>query len=427
MSNVYSIDQGLPSSMDAERAVLGAILLDNGCIAQAETLTPAHFSLESHRRIYAHLLELWGDGIAADIITLCNFLKERNQIEGVGGSAYVASLTDGVPLRANIEHYVRIVNEKAQLRDIIIQANKAITRALEQQEKPSVILDDLNTEWVRIAANTHAKDKDIFLDVTKFIHQYNAGIDWRVEGAIEVGTNGMLMGMSGDAKSPAARALAVCLASGLPWLDLQVKRCRVALVSREDYAGTTARFIERFIRGNNLNEENIRPWLWVNSRAQIPSLLLDNPSDLRLLINNLKRRDIEFCILDVLNVLHTKDENDNTEMRKVLRAIDHIRDEVGCQVMVLHHTKKGVEDDTAIAESGRGSSAIAGFAEFKIRIRTVNEELGIRQMRFKTKAGEGNKGFLWEIKDIGPNAVTIERNTEWTPSKPKQQRQQMTM
>jgi RecA-family ATPase len=419
------IDQQLPASEFAERSVIGSLLY-TGNMGLAEALTIEHFHVDSHRKIFRLMNELHADGFAVDLPTVIDHLVSRKILESVGGPSYVSELTTGcVP--ESVHSHVKILHEKKQLREIIRNASNAIARAYNQQDKPVEILSELNTASVSIAADTHVKDQDILLDVSKFIRQYNQEVEWRVDGAIEIGTNGMMFGMSGDGKSPAARALAVCLASGLPWLDLRVKRCRTALISREDYAGTTSRFIKRFIEGNGLDEQrlNLASWLWISSRAQVPSLLLDNPSDLRLLINNLKRKEIQFCILDVLNVLHSKDENDNTDMRKVLAAIDHIRDEVGCQVMVLHHSRKGVDASTAIAEAGRGSSAMAGFAEFKMLIRTEDEDAGIKQIRFKTKAGEGQKSFYWAITDLLNGGVSLERRDY----QPKQQptRRQMAM
>lgn len=142
-STALSLERGLPSSMEAERSILGSILLDNGRIGQAETLQPAHFSLDSHRRIYSAALELWHEGTDVNDITLGEQLKSRNELEAIGGQAYISSLTVGLPQRLSIDSFVRIVHEKAQLRDIINNANKAIVRALEQ-EKPSEILGDLS-------------------------------------------------------------------------------------------------------------------------------------------------------------------------------------------------------------------------------------------------------------------------------------------
>ena len=94
----YSLDRGLPASADAERAILGAILLDNTAYSQAaEHLQAEDFSLDSHRRIYLRMMELAEVGRAIDFVTLTEQLGQHKEIESVGGVAYVTSLTDGLP------------------------------------------------------------------------------------------------------------------------------------------------------------------------------------------------------------------------------------------------------------------------------------------------------------------------------------------
>jgi len=138
----YNIDRGMPSSIDAERSILGAILLDTHIYNQAaESLRPDDFFLDSHRRIFARMMDLDGSGRSIDIITLQEELSRHKELETVGGVAYLASLTDGVPRRPSIEHHVKLVRDKALLRGLIHTANSAITRALEQSEPAEDILD----------------------------------------------------------------------------------------------------------------------------------------------------------------------------------------------------------------------------------------------------------------------------------------------
>jgi RecA-family ATPase len=128
--------------------------------------------------------------------------------------------------------------------------------------------------------------------------------------------------------------------------------------------------------------------LWLHSRAQRKSLFVDNPNDLKIIISNLKERRIQFAIFDVLNVLHQRDEDKNTEMAQVMRAFNIIRDEVGCQVMVLHHVGHRAQETDAVSGAGRGATATSGFGEFKIRIKVEDADKGIKSIRFKVKAGE---------------------------------------
>ena len=138
----YSLDRGLPASVDAERSILGSILLDNFLYNQAaETLKADHFALDSHRRIFSRMMELAEHNKPIDIITLTEELGRRKEVEAVGGVAYISSLTDGLPRRPNIEHYVKIVRDKAMLRALIHTASDAIARASEQADSADEILD----------------------------------------------------------------------------------------------------------------------------------------------------------------------------------------------------------------------------------------------------------------------------------------------
>jgi replicative DNA helicase len=137
----YSLERGLPVSMEAERSILGAVLLDNTLYDQAaEHLTPDDFSLDAHRRIYSRMRDLQESGRPVDMITLVEELDRRKEVEAIGGVAYLSSLIDGVPERPSIEHYVRIVRDKALLRGLINAAQNAIAEAIEHSDEAEEVL-----------------------------------------------------------------------------------------------------------------------------------------------------------------------------------------------------------------------------------------------------------------------------------------------
>src|SRR5437763_8659841 len=108
----YNIASGLPANVEAERSILGAILLDNLAYSQAaEYLKADDFSLDSHRRIYSRMVDLAESSRPIDMITLIEELDRRKELEAIGDVAYVSSLVDGVPDRPSIEHYIKIVRD----------------------------------------------------------------------------------------------------------------------------------------------------------------------------------------------------------------------------------------------------------------------------------------------------------------------------
>ncbi len=147
-----SLDRGLPASVEAERSILGAILLDNHSYNEAaEKLSSEDFFLDSHRRIYSRMAELIDAQRAVDIVTLAEELARRKEVEAVGGVAYLASLTEGLPRRPSIEEYVRIVKDKSLARQLIIICNTAITRAADQSDEALVVLDSAESGLLEVS------------------------------------------------------------------------------------------------------------------------------------------------------------------------------------------------------------------------------------------------------------------------------------
>jgi replicative DNA helicase len=147
-----SLDRGLPASVEAERSILGAILLDNHAYNEAaEKLRAEDFSLDSHRRIYGRMSELIDAQRAVDIVTLAEELARRKEVESVGGVAYLASLTEGLPRRPSIEEYVRIVKDKSLSRQLITICGSAITRAIDQSEDALAVLDSAESGLLEVS------------------------------------------------------------------------------------------------------------------------------------------------------------------------------------------------------------------------------------------------------------------------------------
>src|ERR1700742_2773771 len=134
-------EHGAPCSIDAERTILGAILLENSCLDEAE-LTCNDFYLDSHQRIFRAMARLREDGHAVDIITLSEDMRQRHEVNSIGGVAYLASLTEGLPRRLAIEEYVGIVRGKAKLRRIITECNLTRQKAIEEDIDPDDLLAD---------------------------------------------------------------------------------------------------------------------------------------------------------------------------------------------------------------------------------------------------------------------------------------------
>jgi replicative DNA helicase len=147
-----ALDTGLPANLDAERTILGAILLDNAAHSEAaEKLAEDDFSLDSHRRIFLRMTELMNASRAVDIVTLSNELARMKEIESVGGVAYLASLTEGLPRRPVIEEYIRIVKDKSLLRKLMLICSQAIARAADQGENALDVLGAAESQLLEVS------------------------------------------------------------------------------------------------------------------------------------------------------------------------------------------------------------------------------------------------------------------------------------
>jgi replicative DNA helicase len=147
-----TLDTGLPANIDAEKTILGAILLDNAAHSEAaEKLEADDFSLDSHRRIYMRMSELIDAQRSVDIVTLANELARYKEVESVGGVAYLASLTEGLPRRPVIEEYIRIVKDKSLLRKLMLICSSAIARAADQSEDAIGVLDVTESQLLEVS------------------------------------------------------------------------------------------------------------------------------------------------------------------------------------------------------------------------------------------------------------------------------------
>ncbi len=136
-----SLERILPNNLEAERSILGAILLDDKAVLTVfEILKPEDFYLDSHRRVFEKMQLLTNGSRPIDLITLKDELQRANELESVGGAAYLASLTDGLPRAMNVEFYAQIIKEKSTLRRLIQISNETMARSYQDEEPAEEIL-----------------------------------------------------------------------------------------------------------------------------------------------------------------------------------------------------------------------------------------------------------------------------------------------
>jgi replicative DNA helicase len=145
-------ERTLPHNLEAEKSVLGAILINNQAFNQAaEVIDAQDFFRDAHRRIFEKMVGLTDRNEPVDFVTLTDELTRSGELDEVGGPAYVSGLTDGVPRSANVEYYARIVKEKSTLRRLIQASNEVLVRAYDAEEDADDLLDEAERTIFSIA------------------------------------------------------------------------------------------------------------------------------------------------------------------------------------------------------------------------------------------------------------------------------------
>jgi len=149
---VATAERTLPHNLEAERSVLGAILVHNDAFnLAAQSIDSTDFYRDAHRRIFDKMVALNERHDAIDFVTLKEELAKAGQLDEVGGPAYIASLADGVPRATNVEYYAKIVKEKSTLRNLIYAANKILTNAYEADQESDLVLDEAESAIFAVA------------------------------------------------------------------------------------------------------------------------------------------------------------------------------------------------------------------------------------------------------------------------------------
>ena len=155
-----------PQNIEAEQSVLGSVLIDKNAIHKvADLLVPNDFYNPSHERIYETIIELYEKQQPIDLVSVTNKLKEKNILNGVGGSGYIADLTNQITTSSHVEHYAKLVKEKKILRELIKASAEITEGAFEPNREFEELLDEIEQKILNISQKslpqnfTHIRDE----------------------------------------------------------------------------------------------------------------------------------------------------------------------------------------------------------------------------------------------------------------------------
>ena len=141
-----------PHSPEAERTVLGGILVNNENLnVVLSTVSPEDFYREAHRKIIEKIIYLVDKGVSVELLSLSEELRRDGALEGVGGAAYLSSLMDGVPRNLNVEYYAQVIKEKSLLRRLILSSARIISASYEEKEEADELLNAAQAAIIDVA------------------------------------------------------------------------------------------------------------------------------------------------------------------------------------------------------------------------------------------------------------------------------------
>ena len=361
-------EKSLPHNLDAERSILGVILVENEALHKVvELLRETDFYRDSHRRIFRTMGNMSEHSINIDLITLKNEMEKDGNLDASGGAAYLASLVDGVPRTSNIEYYARIVREKAMRRAVILAADNLIKAAVSSnngiQEAAKNALKAIG-RIDRPDANTRLRSVDLAHAVT---NAPPAPPRILSGGWLMQKSTAIIAGDPKVGKSFLALDLAIACARGgtfLGRLKVESGPLRVLYADAENPEPLVWFRLRRMARGAGLSAEEMGglPLRYLADN----NLNLDDPEIRAAFFQEVRTFKPGLIILDSLIRFHRREENSNSEMSAfVSENIAPLTRDYGATVVALHHLGKPGTTRSAddLGHRVRGASDLLAFFE----------------------------------------------------------------
>jgi replicative DNA helicase len=365
-----ALEKGLPVNLDAERFVLGAILMDDSLYIQvAGVLETEDFSLEKHRRIFLRMGELYARAERIDRVTVANELLKQNQLESVDGVSYLVSLDEGLPTIANLDSYVSIVKDKSVLRRIIFTSQKLIDRCILGEEEPDQILASAEENLLKLG---ETRAQDALVSPKRILEEFDGGINAfldpskRIKGLstgflkLDEMTGGLHEGelvILAARPSMGKTALALNIAQHVSMHPnekqtvavFSLEMSRESLLTRMICAG--ARVDQQKFRAGYLNQDERRRLAKTATEMVQAPLYIDDTSGTHLMDIHAKLRRLKsehglaLVVIDYLQLMSGRGrfENRNQEISTISRGMKLLAKELKVPMLVLSQLSRAPE------------------------------------------------------------------------------------
>jgi hypothetical protein len=385
-------DVRLPHHLEAERSVLGSILLDPNAFHRAnEILDASDFFLDWHRRIFARMEAMAAANISIDLLTMHEELERAGELEAAGGAAYLSSLVDGVPRVSNVEAYCHIVREKAQRRRMV----KAAYRLAEGSQDGTSLaeLARIVEEIVPALYEKRREQKQIFVTAAEIAAESGPEVKWVAKPWIAKGTITELDGKVKLAgKTTFKTHLVRAVLDGETFMGEPTTKSPVVFLTEQPKAS----FRVALRRADLLGRED----LIVLYRSRVIGLTWD--AICRLAVEECKRRSAGLLVVDTLSQfagLEGDEENNAGDALAAMAPLQAATDE-GLGVLVGRHERKS---GGLVGESGRGSSAFGGVADIILSLRRLGAKSRrtVRVIEAEGRFDETPDELVIELQDDG--------------------------
>ena len=387
------MDRKLPYDLNAEAAVLSAMMLDSYSIAKAvEKLEENFFYRKAHRLIFRALVELFEENTETDIITIADRLKQNKQLEDVGGQDFINDLSEVVLSSANIDYHTRIVLDKALLRQLINASNRIIEKCYTADAPVDDIVDSAEQEIFSIAERPHQKTfvgiKNILPTTIKHIEEISSS----KKGFIGVpsGFSSLDRKLGGFrpgqlivlAARPAMGKTALALNFGFNAAVHHDKKVGIFTMEMENeelvmrmLSSASEVSMDNILKGYGMDEKKI---IRISGVADVLSekhiFIDDNGSNTILDIRAKSRRlkaeldGLDLIIIDYLQLMSSKGrkENRQQEIAEISRNLKILAKELGLPIIALSQLNRGLEsrpDKRPMLSDLRESGAIERDAD----------------------------------------------------------------
>ena len=402
-----------PTISEAEAAVLSAIFLQPESFDEvAEILKPEHFYSDANRRIFGAIVELQRAGKAVDITIVASYLHDKNRLPQIGGTAYLAQLTDATPAIANVAEHARLIREKWQLRQAIGICQTVAAEGYGDCGEIRAYIERTAQKLAEVAANGEPGSADALkLIGANEIFAETEPLNFVVESLdLAPGAPFLLAGYGYSGKTASAQQMEIDVAIGRSvWGRFPCRQGRVLHLDYEQGSRLTKQRGRRMALALDLTPDDLRDRL---SYVSMPDLYLDSPDVEGILVRAFDGYTL--AVVDSLRASAPSIEENDSSVRRILDMLNRVSERTQCTCGIILHARKPSPTQTGGSKcSFRGSGALFDAASSVLILEGAEKGQPITVHHEKARnTGILADDFVLRIEDVdlhaGPDAV--ERN-----------------